>query len=108
MVRWISGRGSGTEDQHAWNNPVDLITPLRAAEKSIVACLQQGEGKTFTGEDALKEILLGDDPRKIVDSLSSALSSGAQPAQLAKLVAYVAARRLAHFSLTNELQDWQA
>ena len=112
LVRWIAGRGSGAEDQHAWNNPIDLIAPLRAAEKSIAAWLEQGSGRTFAGagagEGALKEILLGDDPHKIIDSLGGALREGAKPAQLAKLVAYAAARRLAHFSLTNELQDWLA
>lgn len=108
LVRWISGRGSGAEDQHSWNNPVDLIAPLRAAEKAIAGRLEQGHGKTFSGADPLKEILLGDDPHKIIDSLGQALSEGAPPAHLAKLVAYAAARRLAHFSLTNELQDWMA
>ena len=108
LVRWIAGRGSGAEDQHAWNNPIDLVAPLRAAEKSIPGWLEQGTGKTFAGDAALKEILLGDDPHAIIDGLGRALSAGAAPAQLAKLVAYAAARRLAHFALTNELQDWGA
>ncbi|MBI3829113.1 MAG: Rieske 2Fe-2S domain-containing protein [Planctomycetes bacterium] len=108
LVRWVSGRGSGAEDQHPWNNPVDLVTPLRAAEKSIAGWLEVGKGKTYAGEDALKEILLGDDPHKIIDSLGQAMREGAPPAHLAKLVAYAAARRLAHFALTNELQDWMA
>ncbi len=111
LVRWVAARGSGAEDQHAWNNPVDLIAILRAAEKQIRAWLQAGKGrggKTFAGEDAPREILLGDDPHRIIDSLGSALSAGAAPEQLAKLVAYAAARRLAHFALSNELQDWQA
>jgi nitrite reductase/ring-hydroxylating ferredoxin subunit len=108
LVRWIAGRGSGAEDQHAWNNPIDLVTPLRAAEKSISGWLEKGKGKTFGGEDALKEILLGDDPHKIIDALGNALSEGASPTLLAKLVAYAAARRLAHFALSNELQDWIA
>ena len=108
LVRWVSGRGSGVEDQHPWKNPVDLITPLRAAEQALAGWLEQGQGKSFSGADALKEILLGDDPHKIIDALGKALCEGAPPAQLAQLVAYAAARRLAHFSLTNELQDWQA
>ncbi|MCZ7644940.1 MAG: Rieske (2Fe-2S) protein [Planctomycetota bacterium] len=108
LVRWVAGRGSGAEDQHAWNNPVDLVAPLRAAEKRIPEWLAQGRGRSFTGEKALTEVLLGDDPQKIIDALGGALGAGAAPALLAKLVAYAAARRLAHFSLTNELQDWNA
>jgi len=108
LVRWITARGSGAEDRHDWHNPIDLVTPIQAAEKQIPAWLAQGQGKQFTSEDGLIHVLLGDDPILIIDSLGGALRDGATPQQLTRLVAYAAARRLAHFALSNELQDWGA
>jgi hypothetical protein len=108
IVRWVSSRGSGAEDRNNWNHPVDLVTPLREAEKQIAAWMEQGKGKTFAGDEELKKTLLGDDPHVIINSIGKALSDGASTEHLARLVAYAAGRRLAHFSLTNELQDWLA
>ncbi|HYF50927.1 MAG TPA: hypothetical protein VEJ63_16045 [Planctomycetota bacterium] len=108
LVRWISNRGAGAEDKNPWNNPVDVIAPLRHAEKQIPAWIEAGKGKTFSGEEQLKTVLLGDDPYAIIEALGGALQEGSTPTNLAKIVAYAAARRLAHFSLKNELQDWSS
>ena len=50
--------------------------------------------------------LLSDDPQAIVDLLLDSLRSGIGPVQLAGIVAYAAARRIAHFHTSNEFGDW--
>ena len=108
VVRWAMAKGGGAEDQSAWSHPVDLVTPLREAERRIEEWMAQGRGRTWSDDGSLTDILLGDDPHLIIDRLGGALKEGASAMQLTRYVAYAAARRLAHFSLTNELQDWQA
>ena len=51
-------------------------------------------------------ILLGDDPQLIVNSLLDALSQGANKEELASIVTYAAALRIAQFHTRNEFSDW--
>jgi hypothetical protein len=51
-------------------------------------------------------VLLGDDVLKIIDGLKCALQAGAAPVTLAKLATYAAVRRMAHFAMSNVIQDW--
>ena len=50
--------------------------------------------------------LLGDEPQAIVDLLIQSLREGVAPVELAGIVAYAAARRIAHFHTSNEFGDW--
>ncbi len=95
------------EESNAWRKPIDLIPILDAAFEALPAALEAGSA--IAGEldvDALTPLLLGDDPRSIVDALLERLRGGVDPVDLAGAVAYAAARRIAHFHTSNEFGDW--
>jgi len=50
--------------------------------------------------------LHGDEPQAIIDLLLNSLREGIRPLELAGVVAYAAARRIAHFHTSNEFGDW--
>ena len=52
-------------------------------------------------------MLLGDDPRGIIDALKRAIRMGATPADLGQSLAYAAALRVARFGYANEHSDWE-
>lgn len=104
LERTVTARG-GEEDVH-WHHPVEIIDPLREIEHAIPALLDEGRGKHWAGDAALPDLLLREDPLRILAALRDALRNGARPHELSKLVAYAAALRLARFSLTNEVDDW--
>ncbi|MBI3829114.1 MAG: Rieske (2Fe-2S) protein [Planctomycetes bacterium] len=108
LIEGITTRKVGAEDLTSWNHPVDVITPLHEAEKRLGEWMVEGKGKTFSAqeEQALIPVLLGEDALKIIDALKCALQAGAAPVTLAKLVAYAAVRRMAHFATSNVIQDW--
>jgi hypothetical protein len=49
---------------------------------------------------------LGDNPIAIVKALMKSLQDGAKQEELAALVAYIAALRIAQFPISNEYSDW--
>jgi hypothetical protein len=53
-------------------------------------------------------VLLGDNPQKIVNTLLDALSRGAGEEELASIVCYASALRVARFHTRNEFGDWDA
>jgi hypothetical protein len=62
----------------------------------------------FCDRDEIVTLLLGDNPQKIVNSLLDALSKGAGKVELASIVCYASAVRVARFHTRNELSDWDA
>jgi len=96
------------EESNAWRKPIDLIPILEAAFAQLEAALDQGAQQSAASVDvaALLPTLLGDEPQAIVDALLDCLRQGLPPAELAGLVAYAAARRIAHFHTSNEFGDW--
>jgi nitrite reductase/ring-hydroxylating ferredoxin subunit len=96
------------EESNAWRNPLDLIAILEQTFDKIPAALQTGRGvqRRWSERDPLVKVLLGEDPRAIVDALIAALSEGCSPTELAGEVAYAAALRIARFHTSNEFSDW--
>ncbi len=95
------------EESNAWRKPIDLIPLLEAAFEKLPAALEAGAGREASYDiEALLPILLGDEPGAIIDQLLSCLRAGIAPVELAGLVAYAAARRIAHFHTSNEFGDW--
>ncbi len=94
--------GQGEEDQGAWRHPFDLITAVRSAEAELRE-LHPGREPVPEG---LRDLLLGNDPQAILDSLVAALKDQADPVLLGREIAMAAAWRLARFSPSNELGDW--
>jgi nitrite reductase/ring-hydroxylating ferredoxin subunit len=99
------------EESNSWRYPIDLIDILEKAFKKIPAVLENGrteqsEKKKWNQRNELLTVLLGDDPQLIVNSLLEALSQGAREEELAGIVAYTAALRIAQFHTRNEFSDW--
>ncbi|BAZ12028.1 Rieske [2Fe-2S] domain-containing protein [Calothrix sp. NIES-4071] len=99
---------SRMEESSSWRYPVDLVAILDDAFKQLPAALEVGSGhrSTWSAQDELTTILLGDDPQAIVDVLLNALRCGATEEQLALTVAYAAALRVARFNTNNDFGDW--
>lgn len=101
------------EESNSWRYPIDLIDILEKAFKKLPTVLENGrrireqsEKKKLNQRDPLVTVLLGDDPQLIVNSLLDALSQGAGEEQVAGIVAYAAALRIAQFHIRNEFSDW--
>ncbi len=96
------------EESNAWRHPVDLVTILEQAFEALPAALEAGRSRrgTWVGRDALVPALLGEDAKAIADALLAALREGSTPVDLAGVVAYAAALRIARFHTSNQFGDW--
>lgn len=96
------------EERNEWRHPLDLVVILQTAFAKIPAALAEGQGKTGAGHTLASSVptLLSDDPQAIVDLLLQMLTDGVSPNDLAQMVSYGAARRMAHFHIANEFSDW--
>lgn len=99
---------SRMEESSAWRYPVDLVAILEDAFLSLPEASASGRDKrgTWSGRDQLVPILLGEDAQAIASSLLEALRSGCTEEELAGVVAYAAALRIAHFHTNNDFRDW--
>ncbi len=95
------------EESNAWRKPIDLIPLLEAAFAELPDALATGAGREARCDvEALMPTLLGDEPQPIIDLLLDCLREGIAPVDLAGIIAYAAARRIAHFHTSNEFGDW--
>ncbi len=98
------------EESNAWRHPVDLVAILERTFEALPAALEMGRGRSRgpggAGRDALATVLLGEDAQAIPDALVAALGEGRAPEELAGVVAYAAALRIARFHTSNEFGDW--
>lgn len=96
------------EERSSWRDPVDIITLLKDCFEKLPAVLEKGKQNlnTWKGNEAIVEVLLGDNPHAIANVLIKSLQDGAKGEELAAIVAYAAALRIAHFPLSNEYSDW--
>jgi nitrite reductase/ring-hydroxylating ferredoxin subunit len=99
--------GDRMEESNSWRNPIDLVAILETAFETIPGALELGHTSgSWSGREALVPIILGDDPHAIVNAMLAALREGCAPADLAGIVAYAAALRIARFPMSNEFGDW--
>ena len=95
------------EESNAWRKPIDLIPLLQAAFAELPAALEVGSEREASFEvEKLMPTLLGDEPQPIIDLLLDCLREGIASVDLAGIIAYAAARRIAHFHTSNEFGDW--
>ncbi len=95
------------EESNAWRKPIDLIPLLEAAFDELPNALEAGSEREASYEvEELMPTLLGDEPQPIIDLLLDCLREGIAPVDLAGVIAYAAARRIAHFHTSNEFGDW--
>lgn len=99
---------SRAEEQNRWRSPIDFVPVLRETFDELEALVAEGKDKTWTGSDALVEMLLADDPLETIDTLKSAIQDGATLTELTQTLTYAAALRIAQFHTKNEFGDWIA
>ncbi|MDZ7961289.1 MAG: nitrite reductase (NAD(P)H) small subunit [Aulosira sp. DedQUE10] len=98
------------EESNSWRYPVDLVAILESASEQLPTVLSLGKSRqgTWSKQDELVPILLGEDPQAIADSLLDALQAGCTEEQLASIVTYAAALRVARFHTNNDFGDWNS
>ncbi|BAZ02678.1 Rieske [2Fe-2S] domain-containing protein [Tolypothrix tenuis PCC 7101] len=98
------------EESNSWRYPVDLIAILESASEQLPKALSLGKSRqgTWSKQEELLPILLGEDPQAIADSLLDALQAGCRAEQLASIVTYAAALRVARFHTNNDFGDWNS
>lgn len=96
------------EESNAWRSPVDLVAILDWAFERLPSAIKSGQKRAAPKQDCttLVPVLLGSSPQDIADSLLAALREGCSPADVAGVVTYAAARRIAQFHTSNEFRDW--
>jgi hypothetical protein len=96
------------EERSSWRDPLDIIALLNDRFDKLPAVLEKGKQSPtiWKGSQAMVEILLGDNPHAIANVLIESLEDGATGEELAAIVAYSAALRIAHFPISNEYSDW--
>lgn len=101
---------SRMEESNSWRYPVDLVAILESAFEQLPAALAIGRSQpaNWSGRDELIPILLGEDPQAIATSLLTALQAGCTEEQLASVVTYAAALRVARFHTNNDFGDWNS
>jgi nitrite reductase/ring-hydroxylating ferredoxin subunit len=99
---------SRMEESNAWRHPVDLVAMLERAFAALPTAYARSRREANGGPSraALADILLGDDPQMIVDTLLGALRDGYPVVELGAAVVYAAALRIARFHVSNEFSDW--
>ncbi|MFB6281197.1 MAG: Rieske 2Fe-2S domain-containing protein [Haloferacaceae archaeon] len=94
------------EESSAWRQPIDVARLCFDAADELPALVEAGDGRTWDEPDGFVDVLMADDPRAIIDALTAAIADGATAEELARVVAHVAARRVAQFGTSNEFRDW--
>ena len=98
----------GAEESTEWRQPVDLIALCEGAANELLALFTVGRGRgPWLKHAELANRLLGDDPSAIVVALTTAISDGADFADLGRSLCYAAALRIARFGTANEHGDWE-
>jgi nitrite reductase/ring-hydroxylating ferredoxin subunit len=98
----------GAEESTAWRQPVDLVALCEESTSELADLFAAGHGSgKWSGQAALAQELLGEDPDRIVAALKEAIRAGAAPADLGQALAYAAALRVARFGNANEHADWE-
>jgi hypothetical protein len=100
------------EESNAWRHPVDLIVILEDAFVKLPAAVEKGlqhratSNQNWASRDELLPVLLGEEPEAIANALLAALAAGCPEVELAAVVSYAAALRIARFHTSNEFSDW--
>ena len=124
------------EESSSWRYPIDIVAILESGFQELPAVLEHGkrirekrahqkaidDSKNYHKDkkpkqtwsinsrdrDALVGVLLGDNPQSAVNALLDALRQGTAEEELASIVCYASALRIAQFHTRNEFGDWDA
>ena len=101
---------SRSEEQGSWRYPHDLAGMIRGATAALGERSAAGaRTATFDHDRGVAELawaILAEDPAEIVAAIDDAISSGAEPEELGRAVAYAAALRITRFHTQNDHGDW--
>lgn len=98
--------GTRSEELSSWRQPIDVAQLCFDAGERLPDLVAAGEGRRWERPDDFIDTLLSDDPHRIVDALTEAISAGATSEDLADSVFAAATRRVAQFGTSNEFSDW--
>lgn len=96
------------EESNSWRHPVDLVALLETAFEQLPQLFKNNHqaNSNWGGKAELISVLLEDNPEAITAAMLGALGEGCRPVELAGIVAYAAALRIARFHTSNEFGDW--
>jgi len=97
---------SRAEETSSWRKPIDVAEICFDAHDDLPEMVAAGAGKSWERPGDFVETLLSEDPYEIDEALRDAVAAGATSEELAHAVAVAAMRRVAHFSTSNEFNDW--
>ncbi|MFD0959088.1 Rieske (2Fe-2S) protein [Paenibacillus chungangensis] len=96
-----------SEEQHHWQTPVDLVTPIQLAFEKFDQP-SKSEQTVQLDEQAFVDQLLSDKANETIEQITQLLIGGAAPERLAQLICLAAAERIVRFHTQNEFSDWLA
>ncbi len=103
------------EESGSWRHPIDLVNILENGFKELSEALGSGkrarvkvqtQDSHHEDRNALVTVLLGDNPQSIVNAILDELRQGTTEEELANIVCYASALRIAQFHTQNEFSDW--
>ena len=96
------------EESTEWRQPIDLVALCERAAAELPTRFTVGRDQgPWMKHAELSWLLLGDDPSAIILALETAISDGADFADLGRSLCYAAALRIAQFGTANEHGDWE-
>jgi nitrite reductase/ring-hydroxylating ferredoxin subunit len=104
----VLSNGDRMEERNSWRSPIDLVQILERTFEELPAALEAGSKLSPCQPRGanLIPILFGEDPEAIAAILLASIREGTRPADLAAVVVYAAALRVAQFPTSNEFGDW--
>jgi len=94
------------EEGNAWHYPIDLVALVEPAIARLPEVIDATAAPTGRWDEALAEVLLGDEPQPALDAVMAAFEGGAALADVAEALAYASALRFTRFPTSNEFGDW--
>ena len=95
-----------TEESASWRQPVDIAALCFEAAAELPDHVAAGEEATWEEPPGFADTILGDDPAAIIKTITDAIAAGATATELAEILAYCGAVRIAQFGTSNEFRDW--
>ena len=101
---------SRSEERGSWRFPHDLTAMITTATtelpQRLAAAADNDSFDHHQGVTKLAWSILSEDPAEVVATIDDAISTGANPEELGRAVAYAAALRITRFHTQNDHGDW--
>lgn len=96
------------EEDSSWCHPVDIPALLQEVYEDLDGLIAEGGGRLagWDGHGELAETILDAEPDVTLKAMRELVRRGVPLTELSASVAYAAARRPVHFSVSNEFGDW--